>query len=187
MTWVPRIATEGDVPALEELIPQSVYGLQANYYAQAQMEAALGRVFGVDRQLIADGTYFVVEREGHIIGGGGWSKRQALFGGAGWGEGGPELDPAREAARVRAFFVHPDWARRGVGRTLLEVCEAGIKRANFTRVELVATLAGEPLYARFGYQAVERYAVPMRDGLTLPVVRMTKQLAGARDRAGTSA
>jgi GNAT superfamily N-acetyltransferase len=176
MTWVPRIAAERDVPALEELIPLSVYALQASYYTRAQMDAALGPVFGVDRQLIADRTYFVIEHERRILGCGGWSKRRSLFGGdSGRREADPELDPARDAARVRAFFVHPDWARRGVGGALLETCEKAIRSAKFTRIELVATLAGEPLYARFGYEVVGRYEVPMRDGITLPVVKMAKR------------
>jgi GNAT superfamily N-acetyltransferase len=166
-----------DVPALEELIPLSVRALQSGHYSPAQMEAALGTVFGVDRQLIADGTYFVVEDAGRIIGCGGWSRRKAVFGGDRARTGADEMiDPSRDAARIRAFFVHPDYARRGIGRALLAACETAIVAARFATAELVATLAGEPLYAAFAYEVVECYQVPMSGGLQLPVVRMRKGL-----------
>ena len=177
MNWNLRPARMDDVPTLEELIPLSVRALQAAHYSPAQMEAALGPVFGVDRQLIADGTYFVAEHEGQIIGGGGWSKRKAVFGGDRVRAGADELiDPSREPARIRAFFIHPDWARRGIGRAILAACESAIVAAGFPNAELVATLAGEPLYAAFAYAVVERYEVPLAGGLTLPVVKMRKQL-----------
>ena len=166
-----------DVPALEELIPLSVRALQAAHYSPAQMDAALGPVFGVDRQLIADGTYFVVEEEGRIAGCGGWSRRKAVFGGDcdRTGEDGL-IDPGRDSARIRAFFVHPEFARRGIGRAILAACEEAAVKNGFRSAELVATLAGEPLYAAFSYEAVERYEVPMSGGLKLPVVRMMKRL-----------
>lgn len=176
-TWVPRLACEGDIPALERLIPLSVRGLQSGHYSAAQMEAALGPVFGVDRQLIQDGTYFVVEQEGQMIACGGWSRRRSLFGGDhGRAGADPELDPSVDPARIRAFFVHPDWARRGLGRALLAACEQAICRAGFRAIELVATLTGEPLYAAFGYTAIERYEVELAGGLPLPVVRMNRFL-----------
>ncbi len=176
MIWTPRQARMDDVPSLEELIPVSVRSLQAAHYSPAQMEAALGPVFGVDRQLIADGTYFVIENAGRIVGCGGWSRRQAVFGGDRARAGQDELiDPSRDPARIRAFFVHPDFARRGIGRALLAACESAIVTAKFSDAELVATLAGEPLYAAFAYEVVERCEVPMSDGLTLPVVKMRKQ------------
>jgi predicted N-acetyltransferase YhbS len=179
-TWPLRLAREEDIPALEELIPLSVRALQAAYYSAAQMEAALtgpGPVFGVDRQLIRDGTYFVAERDGGIVGCGGWSKRQSLFG----GDSGREyadalLDSAKDAARVRAFFVHPKWARQGIGRSIMNACERAIIEAGFRSVVIVATLAGEPLYATFGYAVAERYEIEMTGGLMLPVVRMTKTM-----------
>lgn len=176
MEWLLRLAQEKDIPALEKLIPFSVRALQAPYYSRAQMEAALGPVFGVDRQLIRDETYFVVEHEGAIIGCGGWSKRRAPFGGSdhhGAADAEP-LDPRRDAARIRAFFIRPDWARRGIGRTILLTCEAAAKAAGFTRFELVATLAGEPLYKAFGYSEVERCDIPLSNGLKLPCVKMAK-------------
>ena len=173
--WQPRLARDEDIPVLEALIPLSARELQAPYYSPAQINAALGHVFGVDRQLIADGTYFVVEQDGTILGCGGWSKRRSLYGGdAHRAEPDSELDPAHDAARVRAFFVHPAWARRGIGRSIMAACEQAITAAGFRRVDIVATLAGEPLYAAFGYNVVERYEVPLPGGLNLPVVRMTK-------------
>lgn len=181
--WAPRLAREEDIPALEQLIPLSVHALQAAHYSPAQMEAALGPVFGVDRQLIRDGTFFVVEASGQIIGCGGWSKRCSLFGGDHARVGvDPELDRLRDPARIRAFFVHPAWARRGIGRSIVAACERAIRDAGFATVELVATLAGEPLYASCGYAPVERYEVAMADGLSLPVVRMTKRLKGSENR-----
>jgi len=176
-SWQLRLAHEADVPELKTLIPLSVRSLQASYYTQAQMEAALGPVFGVDRQLIRDGTYFVAESAGMIVGCGGWSRRSSLYGGDGHRAGeDPMLDPQHDAARVRAFFVHPAWARRGIGRAIMVACEQAIIAAGFQNVDIVATLAGEPLYAAFGYTVLERYEIPMRDGLSLPVVRMTRSL-----------
>ncbi|HEX4349585.1 MAG TPA: GNAT family N-acetyltransferase [Verrucomicrobiae bacterium] len=171
-----RLADEKDITALERLIPLSVRALQAAYYTPAQMESALGPVFGVDRQLILDGTYFVAAHENQIVGCGGWSRRKAMFGGDRNRVGEDALlDPAHDPARIRAFFVHPQWPRRGIGRSILGNCEAAILAAGFQKAELVATLAGEPLYAAYDYTVVERYEVPMSGGLVLPVVRMAKQ------------
>ncbi len=170
-----RLAREDNIPGLEVLIPLSVRSLQAPFYSSAQMEAALGPVFGVDRQLISDGTYFIVEHSGHVVGCGGWSRRRAVFGGDRARQAKDvALDPALDPARIRAFFVHPDWARRGVGRSILSACESALCAAGFSQAVLVATLAGEPLYASFGYSVAERYDLPLSDGLTLPVVRMVK-------------
>ena len=176
-SWLPRLAREMDVPALESLIPISVRALQSPFYSPAQREAALGPVFGVDRQLIRDGTYFVVECDEAIVGCGGWSRRHSLYGGDGGRTGDDAvLDPKQDAARVRAFFVHPAWARRGIGRSIIIACEQAIVTAGFRTVDLVATLAGEPLYTAFGYAVVERYEIPLRGDLRLPVVRMRKSL-----------
>lgn len=170
-----RLAGAADIPALEELIPLSVRGLHAGWYSPAQMEAALGTAFGVDTHLIADGTYFVVEAEGRLVACGGWSRRKATYGGDRnrTGEDG-YVDPTQDPARIRAFFVHPDWARRGIGRLLLHACEDAIVAAGFHCATMVATLAGEPLYAAHGYTAEERFEAPLPGGLTLPVVRMGK-------------
>ena len=179
MSWPLRIAREEDAPALERLIELTVRTSLARCYSSAQLAVALGPVFGLDRQLLRDGTYFVAEHEGAIIACGGWSKRLAVYGGDRERSGvEAELNPGSDAARVRAFFVHPDWERRGLGRALLEASETALRAAGFTRAELVATLAGEALYARFGYVVAERYEAPMPGGLTIAVVRMTKNLVG---------
>jgi GNAT superfamily N-acetyltransferase len=171
-----RLATAADIPALEALIPLSVRGLQAATYTTAQMDAATGPVFGVDRQLIRDGTYFVVEHAGTVVGCGGWSRRRAVFGGDRERPGeDAALDPASDPARIRAFFVHPDWARRGIGRSILAACEAAAIAAGFREAVLVATLAGVPLYEAGGYTVEERYEVPLTGGEALPVVRMRKR------------
>lgn len=180
MDWSLRLARMDDVPALEELIPLSVRALQAEHYSPAQMEAALGPVFGVDRQLIADGTYFVVEEAERIVGCGGWSRRKAVFGGDRARAGADEMiDPLRDPARVRAFFVHPDFARRGIGRTILAACETALLAAGFHSAELVATLAGETLYAAFSYEVVQRYEVPLKNAPSLAVVKMRKDFPRA--------
>jgi len=177
MNWPLRLAQEADVPAMEALIPLSVHTLQAPHYSPAQMDAALGPVFGVDRQIIRDGTYFVAERDGVLAGCGGWSRRRSRFGGdAGRAREDGLLDPQRDAARVRAFFVHPAWARQGIGRSLMTACEQAIVAAGFRAVDIVATLAGVPLYASFGYSVVERCELDLARGLRLPVVRMHKPL-----------
>jgi GNAT superfamily N-acetyltransferase len=143
----------------------------------AQIEAALGPVFGIDKQLIRDGTYFVVEQGAEIVGCGGWSRRKSLYGSdSGREQEDAELDPQHDAARIRAFFVHPAWARRGIGRSILLACERSILAAGFRAVEMVATLAGEPLYAAFGYAVTERSDISMANGLRLPVVRMSKRI-----------
>ena len=171
----PRLAREDDGPALEALIPLSVRALLAPFHSPAQTEAALGPVYGVDRQLIRDGTYFVVEHSGQVVGCGGWSRRRTLFGGDQTRAAeDAALDPVHESARIRAFFVHPAWSRRGIGRAILCACESAIRAAGYRDAVLVATLAGEPLYASLGYAVAERYEIPLADGLTIPAVRMTK-------------
>jgi N-acetylglutamate synthase-like GNAT family acetyltransferase len=175
--WSLRLASDEDIPALEALIPNSVRALQSGDYSSEQMEAALGSVFGVDRQLIRDGTYFVVESGGALIGCGGWSKRKTLFGSDHQtNRDDALLDPACDAARIRAFFVHPDWARCGIATAILEKCEMAIRAAYFHSIELAATLTGIRFYAAFDYRTDERSDVPLSNGLTLAVVRMTKQL-----------
>jgi len=170
-----RPAIDADIPALADLIPRSARALQAPYYSPAEIEAALGPVFAIDRQLIADGTYYVVEHGNNVVGCGGWSRRLAVFGGDTASAGAPvELDAQHDPARIRAFFVDPVWARRGVGRLLLATCEAALQAAGFQKAVLVATLAGEPLYLAAGYSVVERYEVPLDTGEMLPVTRMTK-------------
>ncbi len=177
MNWPLRIARDEDAPALAQLIEHVTRTSLMRCYSEAQLAVALGPVFGLDRQLIRDGTYFVVENEGEIIACGGWSKRLAVYGGDRERRGADaELNPAVDAARVRAFFVHPNWERRGIGGALLAASEDAIRGTGFQRIELAATLAGEPLYARHGYAVAERYDAPMPGGLTMAVVGMTKTL-----------
>ncbi len=186
-----RLAVPEDVPALRELIDKSVRGLQTQDYTPAQIEGALQTVFGVDSQLIADGTYIVAEAERNaipraeaarkpsgliIVGCGGWSKRKTLYGSDHWtGREDALLDPQRDAAKIRAFFIHPDWARRGVGSMILKACEEAARSAGFTRYEMGATLTGAKLFGVKGYAAVKRISIPLVNGETLPVIHMEKQ------------
>ena len=175
-----RLAEASDIPALRELIEASVRGLQAGEYSEAQLEKALGTVYGVDTQLISDGTYFAAEEiaasgAALLVGCGGWSKRKTLYGGDQFaGREDSLLDPARDAAKIRAFFVHPAWARRGIGGMILEACEVAARAAGFRRLEMGATLTGVPFYRAKGYAELERVEAPLGDGLTLPIVRMQK-------------
>jgi N-acetylglutamate synthase-like GNAT family acetyltransferase len=173
-----RQAVESDVPTLRELIDASVRGLQVSDYTPAQRELALKKVYGVDSQLIADGTYFVAETAGQVVGCGGWSKRNTLYGGDQWsGREDSLLDPRKDAAKIRAFFVHPEWARKGVGSLILDACEQAAVAAGFTRFEMGSTLTGVALYRARGYVEMEKLAVPLEDGESLPIVRMAKQLS----------
>lgn len=174
MTLHVRPARLDEVAALNELIARSARQLSRGWYAPAQIDAAIAHIFGVDTELIDDGSYFVVEDGAQLAGCGGWSRRATLFGGdqaasraPGW------LDPARDAAKIRAFFVHPDRARQGIGRRLLAHCEAAAGDWGFARFELMATLPGVPLYRALGYQPVEEVDYPV-GGLTIPFVRMAK-------------
>jgi len=177
MDFTLRQAVATDIPALRVLIDASVLGLQAADYTPAQIEGALQTVYGVDSQLIADGTYFVVESESAIVGCGGWSKHKTLFGGDRWtGREDALLDPRQDAAKIRAFFVHPDWVRRGIGSMILEACEKAARAAGFTRCEMGATLTGVPLYRARGYVALENLDVPLKNGESLVVVRMEKRM-----------
>jgi GNAT superfamily N-acetyltransferase len=186
-----RLAVPADIPVLRELIDASVRGLQAEDYTAAQIEGALKTVFGVDSQLIADGTYIVAEApldgvertdannvktKTVIAGCGGWSKRKTLYGSDQWtGREDELLDPRRDAAKIRAFFIHPDWARRGIGSMILEACEAAAKAAGFTRYEMGATLTGAKLFGVKGYVAVRPIEIPLVNGERLPVIHMEKQ------------
>lgn len=171
-----RVARESDIPTLRTLIDASVRALQAGDYSAEQIEGALGTVLGVDSQLIADGTYFVVETgTGGLAGCGGWSKRRTLFGSdRAAAREDDVLDPRVDAAKIRAFFVHPDFARQGIGSRILEACEQAAAGAGFKRFEMGATLTGVRLYLARGYSVVERIEVPLGNGTSFPVVRMVK-------------
>lgn len=177
-----RLATAEDIPALDQLMRKSVRGLSAGYYTERQIEISLVHVFGIDTQLIADGTYLIAESadasgsERRIAGCGGWSKRRTLYGGDQTKQREDNLlDPATEPARIRAFFVDPDFARQGIGRLLIEACETAARAAGFTRMQLGATLPGVPLYAALGYQPIKEVEEPMPEGEVLPLVIMGKQ------------
>jgi GNAT superfamily N-acetyltransferase len=170
-----RLAAPVDVPALEAVMAASIAELQRGFLTETQI-AASRMIMGLDRQLIADGTYFVVEAEGRIAGCGGWSRRATLYGGDHTpGRDAALLDPRTDAARVRAMYTHPAFARRGVGALILELCEAAAKADGFTRLELMATLSGRPLYARAGFLEIEQI-IDDRGGAPVPLVRMGKAI-----------
>jgi GNAT superfamily N-acetyltransferase len=177
-----RKATPADVPRLREIIEASVRGLQAQDYSAAQIEGALKSVYGVDSQLIADGTYLVAEiarpqSNYEIVACGGWSKHKTLYGGDQYAAREDSLlDPTRDAAKIRAFFVHPNWARRGIGGLILEACENAARAAGFRRAEMGATLTGVPFYKAKGYVAVEDQEAPLSNGQALPIVKMAKKI-----------
>jgi GNAT superfamily N-acetyltransferase len=172
-----RLATVDDVPAIRALIDASVRVLGAAYYSDEQIASSLRWVFGPDTQLIADGTYYVIEAEDAIVAAGGWSRRATLYGGDQMkGTDDAALDPEREPARIRAFFVHPAWARRGLARRLYDACADAARTRGFTALELVSTLPGEPLYRALGFAPVEELVHEMPDGVGLPVIRMRQAL-----------
>ena len=172
-----RVATGDDVAAIRALTDASVRALSARYYSEEQIASSLRWVFGPDTQLIADGTYYVIEAQGEIVAAGGWSRRATLYGGDQLKDASDSLvDPERDAARIRAFFVHPDWARRGLARRLYGVCASSALAAGFKELELVSTLPGEPLYRALGFAAVEERVHVMPDGVGLPVIRMRREL-----------
>jgi GNAT superfamily N-acetyltransferase len=182
-----RLAVPEDAPALRKLIEASARGLQTEDYTPAQIEGALQTVFGVDSQLIADGTYLVAEApSGHkqsaevsaewtMVGCGGWSKRKTLYGSDQWtGREDALLDARHDAAKIRAFFIRPDWARQGVGGKILQACERAARAAGFTRYEMGATLTGAKLFRAKGYVVVKPISIALNNGETLPVIHMEK-------------
>ena len=187
-----RLAIPADIPVLQALIDASVRGLQAQDYTPAQIEGALKTVFGVDSQMNAEGTYIVAEAApggaepaepgrdrsaAFVIGCGGWSKRKTLYGGDRWtGREDELLDPLRDAAKIRAFFIHPAWARQGIGGMILEACESAARAAGFTRYEMGATLTGAKLFGVKGYVAVKPISIPLLNGEVLPVIHMEKRV-----------
>ena len=186
-----RLAVPEDIPVLRQVIEASVRRLQTQDYTPAQIEGALKTVFGVDSQLIADGTYIVAEAEtapagqsgqksaaraSIIVGCGGWSKRKTLYGSDHWtGREDELLDPLHDAAKIRAFFIHPDWARRGIGSLILQACEDAARSAGFTRFEMGATLTGAKLFSVKGYRPVKPISIPLPNGESLPVIHMEKR------------
>jgi len=183
-----RLATAADIPSLGPLIEASIRGLQAGDYSPSQIEQAIGTWLGLDTQLVADQTYFAVEVPeaanpdclptiGNLAACGGWSRRKTPYGSDHRpGRDDSFLDPGTEAAKIRAFFVHPAWARRGIGSRILERCEEAARAEGFTRFEMGATLTGIPLYRHHGYVERERVDLPLANGETLPIVKMTKEI-----------
>jgi GNAT superfamily N-acetyltransferase len=174
--FTQRLATPADMPDLQQLMTAAIRELLPQFLSPEKVEASFA-VMGVDSQLIADGTYFILEENGAMAGCGGWSRRATLFGhNHTAGRDARLLDPASEAARVRAMYTDPAFARRGVGRQILELCEAAARAEGFTRTELGATMGGEPLYRACGYEEIERMDVPTPGGVTVPITRMGKVL-----------
>jgi GNAT superfamily N-acetyltransferase len=177
MSWHLRQATAADSAEIEDLIARSIRTLGLADYSPEQIEGALQGAFGLDTQLIADGTYFVVESAGRLIGCGGWSYRRTLFGGdARADRDAGSLDPSTDAAKIRAFFVDPDAARQGIGSALLEHCEAEARRHGFRRAEMMATLPGVRLYQARGYVPGERVHYPVGPGVSIEFLPMSKSL-----------
>ncbi|HEX5475889.1 MAG TPA: GNAT family N-acetyltransferase [Vicinamibacterales bacterium] len=171
-----RLATVDDSPGLTALMERSIRGLIGAYLDAARVDASF-EIMGIDTSLIADRTYYVVEEGRRIVGCGGWSRRATLFGGDhSSGRDARRLDPRTEPARIRAMYTDPDHARRGIGRLVLSRCEEAAAEEGFQSLELVATVAGEPLYLASGFTIVERIDVPTSAGVTIPCARMVKRL-----------
>jgi GNAT superfamily N-acetyltransferase len=178
MNYILRKAALNDRPAISLLIERSARGLSREDYSERQIEEAINTIFGVDSELIKDGTYFVAESDALLIGCGGWSRRRTLFGGDQYAvRESAELDPAREAARIRAFFVHPQWARMGIGRAILERCEQEARQWGFRSLELMATLPGLKFYRSLGYTGSERVTYELGGGTFIDFVPMRKELS----------
>lgn len=177
MAYNIRLATHADRSRIQQLIVDSARGLSREHYNDAQIEAALATIFGVDTSLIEDGTYFVSEGEGVLVGCGGWSKRRTLYGGDQFASRDVSyLDPATDAARIRAFFVHPDHARKGIAQALLAKCESEAAANNFRAVELLSTLPGLKFYKACGYSEQGTLDLELVDEVKLEFVPMRKQL-----------
>jgi GNAT superfamily N-acetyltransferase len=175
MTFTHRLATEADLPVIRALMDIAIDEHLKAFLDPAQVELSKS-IMGLDTQLIADRTYFLVEESARLAGCGGWSRRATLYGGdhSTSQRNAALLDIATDAARVRAMYTHPDFARRGVGRLILQLCEGAAREAGFRSVELMATMSGEPLYKAAGYQQIERIVAASRDGVEVPGVRMGK-------------
>lgn len=172
-----RRAKLEDLTVLSALIQLSVRALNAADYSQRQIESALKYEYGADnRQLILEGTYYVVELDGQVVGSGGWSRRKNLTPTEDSGATGELCDPKRDPAKIRAFFVHPGYARRGIATRILKACEQSARQAGFRMLELIATRTGEPVYARFGFEVIERIDFTLPDGMIFPAARMVKTI-----------
>jgi GNAT superfamily N-acetyltransferase len=176
MKLTSRTAVRDDIPALVRLMEAAIAELQRDFLDEAQIESSRA-IMGLDVQLIDDGTYYVVECDGQLAGCGGWSRRATLYGGDhSAGRDSALLDPARDPARVRAMYTHPDFIRRGVGRLVLSLCESAAAAEGFTRLELMSTLAGAPLYRAAGFTPIEE-TEDASGGVPVPIIRMGKRIA----------
>ena len=172
-----RPATVDDIPEIERVMRESIAGIGSRTYDSRQVESSLEFVAHLDRELVSDGTYFVVEENGEIVGCGGWSRRGRLYAGSGLQTDDSRLlDPASEAARVRAMFVVPRWERRGIGRMILRACEEAARAAGFRRMELMAMLSGHAMYLATGFRDIENVDAKLEDGTPFPLIRMAKTL-----------
>lgn len=177
MYFTHRVAIQTDIPAIAALMDRAIASLQSTFLSPEEV-AASRLSMGLDTQLVVDGTYFVVESDGKLAGCGGWSRRATLYGGNHSAALRDDrlLDPASEPVRIRAMYTHPDFVRRGVGRLILTVSEEAARHAGFRRAEMMATLAGEPLYRACGYEPIERVSRMSDEGVPVPGVRMGKDL-----------
>jgi GNAT superfamily N-acetyltransferase len=176
-----RIATPADASSIQALMESSGEVLFRRFYDEEQAASAVRYVSLVDPLLLRDGTYFVLEAEGELVACGGWSRRDRLYTGSGDSDDDARLlDPATEPARVRAMFTRADWTRRGLGRRILEACEDAARAEGFRRLSLMATLPGVPLYATYGFEALEELEITMPDGVTLPCVTMEMPIPDRR-------
>ena len=172
-----RVATRDDEAAVERVMKQSAAAHFPQFYDDRQAESGVRHVAHVDPLLLEDGTYFILESDGEAVACGGWSRRGKLYTGSGDAENDERvIEPASEPARVRAMFVRSDWTRRGLGRRILEASEAAARAEGFSRMILVATLPGVPLYEAYGFRALEEAAVSTPDGVVLPCVVMDREI-----------
>lgn len=177
MDYILRKATLDDRAAIKQLIIESARSLSRDDYSEQQIEGAIATVFGVDTSLIVDRTYFVAESNGELIGCGGWSKRKTLFGGDQYAtRDSSELDPQTDPAKIRAFFIHPRYARKGIARAILAKCESEAKACGFQALELMSTLPGIKLYLACGYEGDNRVDLEVGKGVTIGLVPMKKEL-----------
>lgn len=175
MTW--RLAQSGDVPVINQIAAKSIRALHQGHYEESVINSSIRYAYGVDWQLIRDGTYFIIEEKGAIIGAGGWSYRATIAGAHGPDEpAAVRLDPEQDAARIRAFYIDPDFARRGAGALLLRLSEDAARNAGFKRAELTSTLPAIPFYSALGYRSIRAFDLPLPDGVTLPLELMEKSL-----------
>jgi GNAT superfamily N-acetyltransferase len=176
MAFLIRQATVVDIPVLNQIVQLSIRQLGGKYYSSKQIESSLQYLFGIDTQVVADGTYYAVEEADQVVACGGWSRRKTPFGGdqATTILNSELRDPKVDPAVIRAFYVHPNWTRRGIGKKLLDHCEAQALREGFRWLELTSTLSGYPLYSRYGYQEISKVAINLPDNISIPGMKMEK-------------